>query len=142
MGTVASFIKLSRIYWPQKKDAEMVDTISAIETLPRIHWTIHASQAFLAILCLIGGLAITTIFPFVLRILSETGRDIGTSVSFYGADNLMKTAAITLGGFGLFLLASSKAGYRILTVIRQQRHTFQGLFVSFIMGCVALVALL
>ena len=142
VGTVASFIKLSRIYWPQKKDAEMVDTISAIETLPRIHWTIHASQAFLAILCLIGGLAITTIFPFVLRILSETGRDIGTSVSFYGADNLMKTAAITLGGFGLFLLASSKAGYRILTVIRQQRHTFQGLFVSFIMGCVALVALL
>ncbi len=142
VGTVASFIKLSRIYWPRKKDADVVDTVSAIDTLPSIHWTIHASQTFLAILCLIGGLAITTIFPFVLRMLSGTGRDIGTSVRFYGTDNLMKTLAITLGGFALFFLASSKPGYLILTIIRQRRHTFQGLFVSFVVGCVALVALL
>jgi formate hydrogenlyase subunit 3/multisubunit Na+/H+ antiporter MnhD subunit len=142
VGTVASFIKLSRIYWPRKKDTDVVDTVSAIDTIPRIHWTIHVSQAFLAILCVISGLAITTIFPFVLHMISGTGKDIGSSIQFYSAENLIKTLAITLGGLGLFILATSKPGNRILAVIRQQRHSFQGLFYSFVIGCVALVGLL
>jgi multicomponent Na+:H+ antiporter subunit D len=140
VGTVASFIKLSRIYWPRAKDAELVGTIVTSEPFPRIHWTVHASQSFLAILCLISGLAITTIFPFVLRILSGTGKDLEVSLSVYSMDNFSKTFAITLGGCLLFLLASSKPGYKILTILRQQRHTFQGLFVSFIVGCIVLIA--
>lgn len=142
VGTVASYIKLSRVYWPRTKEVKVVDTIAFPGTFPRIHWTIHVSQSFLAILCLIGGLAITTIFPFIQRVLSATGEDFETTAGLYSMDNLLMTLALTLAGGGLYLLASTKPGSSILTLLRQRRHTFQGLFVSFALGCMVLLALM
>jgi multicomponent Na+:H+ antiporter subunit D len=141
-GTVASYIKLSRIYWPRAKDAEAIDAMVASEPFHRIHWTIHASQSFLAIVCLIGGMAITTIFPLVVRAVGAPGEGLEPSVSLYSVDNLIQTLVITLGGGLLYLLASSKPGCRILYLLRRQRHTFQGLFVSFAVVCAVLSVLI
>ena len=149
VGTVASFIKLSRIYWPQRKPSaiqknvipnEMVASQDPAVPPRRIHWAIHLSQGFLGLLCIIGGVAAPDIHAFVMRLLSASGNYTEPSLILYSHENLMKTLITTVLGIALFFLATTKPGSAFLKAIRERPRNFQGLFVSFSLSVAALTA--
>ncbi|MCF7940732.1 MAG: hypothetical protein K9M84_03905 [Spirochaetia bacterium] len=134
IGTVASFIKLSRIFWPTPKgSAAVLDDVPAA-----IPWPIHLSQIFLGLLCVIGGLAAPALFAFVLRLISAGGADVAISLKFYSSGTMIKTLIITASGVLLFLGAITPKGSALLKRVRERRRDFEGLFVSFALGTAAL----
>ena len=137
IGTVASFIKLSRIFWPVPKGAASVPVLVSPSLSP-IPWSVKVSQLFLGSLCIIGGLAATEIFSFVLRLLDAHGTAVGTSLRFYSASTLIKTLIITVAAVLLVLAAATPQGSALLKRIREPRRDFAGLFVSFALGTAAL----
>ena len=152
IGTVASFIKLSRIFWPVSKksrstialhsvepaaEQQMITSVSVKEPQP-ITWTMKVSQLFLAVLCIAGGIQTPHLFPLVLRLIAGNGVEIQTSIQFFSADAFMKTAIITVFGALLFFLATTQKGSAVLRIVRERPRNFQGLFVSFSLGTAAL----
>ena len=157
VGTVASFIKMSRIFWPGGKgegaEALYAETLRAArpevsrtpEASPRPgtgRLSLTLSMGFLGLLCIAGGAAASRIFSFVHRLLAGTGGAADTapvSLAFFSTDNLLKTAYITAGGIALFFAATSRPGSKVLTRIRERPRSFQGLFVSFSLGLAVLI---
>jgi formate hydrogenlyase subunit 3/multisubunit Na+/H+ antiporter MnhD subunit len=144
IGTMASFIKLSRIYWPLPGNAAIEQPESRTGLPPREksenRWAIYASQSFLGILCIAGGIAAPAMFAFVMRLLAGTGSYMPYTLSLYSAQNLLKTLIIIVSGLLLFQLALTKPGSAVLKVVRERPRSFQGLFVSFALGTAALAA--
>ena len=140
VGTVASFIKLSRIYWPAGKtegenpEAAVTPPASG-EKISGIGFRLTA-QIFLAVLCIAGGVMATLILDSTGRLLS--GGQILKQPGLYSASTLTKTLLTTLCGAGLFLLVQLKSVSRILHIIRNRPRSFQGLFVSFSLATAAL----
>ncbi len=143
VGTVASFIKLSRIYWPASKYRESTKTPNTQQP-PKSLGLIErgSAQSILTLLCLAGGLAFPIILPIVGTLLSKGGQNIAAQPILYSTDNLLKTALTTIAGILLFFLATSKNGSRVLHIIRNRPIRFQGLFVSFSLGTAVLAAYL
>lgn len=137
IGTVASFIKLSRIFWPVPKGSAPVAEQGPGALVP-IPWTVQVPQVFLGLLCILGGLAAPEIFAFVLRLLDTEGGSVVTSPLFFSASTLIKTLIITAAGLLLFLAATTPQGSAVLRRIRERRRDFAGLFVSFALGTAAL----
>lgn len=156
VGTVASFIKLSRIFWPERKRGgkRSVPAAAASGTgravsasaparggLPgtgRLPLTL--SMGFLGLLCIAGGAAASRIFSFVYRLLGGAAGAAGAADPvFFSADNLLKTLYITAGGVVLFFAAVSGPGSKVLELVRERPRNFQGLFVSFSLGLAVLV---
>ncbi len=144
VGTVASFIKLSRIFWPvKKKKGSIGETMRSVlkpegqragcKRLP-----LSLSMIFLGGLCVAGGAAASPIFSFVTRMLSGSGGFRAVPVLFYTQENLLKTVYTTAGGILLFIIITSRAGSKFLTIVRERPRDFQGLFVSFSLGMAAL----
>lgn len=101
VGTVASFIKLSRIFWPGKKEggagllaavpgsaaaarsasgsaasAAAPEASRLRETSPRPgagRLPMTLSMGFLALMCILGGAAASRVFAFVYRLLDTAG---------------------------------------------------------------------
>ena len=149
VGTVASFIKLSKIYWPvaKKNRTTAMSNTQQIEIpgseLKNFGLRARLSaQSLLAVLCLAGGLAAPIILHTVGTLLSKKGVNIAIQPVLYSMDNLVKTALTTIAGILLFFLATSKIGSSILQLIRNRPRSFQGLFVSFSLGTAALAAFL
>lgn len=146
VGTVASFLKLSRIFWPAKKkkgstgETESSSPMQEFKPSVSKRLPLSVSMLFLGMLCVAGGVAAPEIFSFVNKMLSVSGSFKPVAVSFFTQDNLLKTAYITVGGIILFIGVTSKVGSTILTVIRERPRDFQGLFVSFSLG-MAMLAL-
>jgi multicomponent Na+:H+ antiporter subunit D len=144
VGTVASFIKLSRIFWPEKKGRISFGETMSPAQIPESQkpdyrrLPLSLSMIFLGGLCVAGGVAASSVFSFVNRMISATAGFQPVSVSFFTPDNLLKTVYITAGGVLLFIVVMSKAGSKFLTIIRERPRDFQGLFVSFSLGMAAL----
>lgn len=141
VGTVASFMKLSRIYWPVKNiglpkiatPAEGMD--KPMGFIPR-----SISQLLLAAMCIAGGFWTPAIFSTVGKMLS-----FGNSPSIqvplpYTGDNLTKTLFTVLGGIVLFLTIQNRGVAKVLKSIKDRPRSFHGLFVSFSLGTAALAA--
>jgi multicomponent Na+:H+ antiporter subunit D len=149
VGTVASFIKLSRIYWPTgkygKRQIELDDhrrTSSIPRSTPPGLAARLTAQSLLAVLCVVGGVAAHHILTIVGTLFSSSGATSATPPILYATGNLLKTGATTLGGVLLFFIAISKPGSTVLHTIRTRPRSFQGLFVSFSLGTAVLAAYL
>jgi len=137
IATVASFVKLSRIYWP-KKDAGSTDETAAGSgrTTPAI-WI---PQIFLAALCVAGGVAVRPVYTLVFRIFSRNSGIALRIPEFYSSGNLGKALLVTAAGVLLFLLATTARGSLVMARIRNRPRSFQGLFTSFALGTAAMAA--
>jgi multicomponent Na+:H+ antiporter subunit D len=129
VGTVASFIKLSRIFWPQK-------TLQGKEEpkekpFPK---AIHLSLVLLALCCIAGGIFAPEAYSLTLQALGGKAK----SFAFYSTGNLLKTLYTTLGGLALFLVVSTKAGKKTLALLRSLPHSFQDHFFGFAVAALAL----
>ncbi|NCB25787.1 MAG: hypothetical protein EOM62_09990 [Bacteroidia bacterium] len=143
VGTVASFIKLSRIYWPVSKHSEATKAPNTQQPLKSLGLIGRGSaQSILTLLCLAGGITFPIILPIAGTLLSKGGQNIAIQPILYSYDNLLKTALTTIAGILLFFLATSKNGTRVLHLIRNRPLRFQGLFVSFSLGTAVLAAYL
>jgi formate hydrogenlyase subunit 3/multisubunit Na+/H+ antiporter MnhD subunit len=142
IGTMASFIKLSRIFWPAKPDAH--DKVGIMKDLPpgfkpgyRITSPVIVAQVFLAILCIATGLYAPAFSAFASTLISGVPSS-PLPGTLYDLAAWKNTATVILGGLALFLLASTRPGKRIAEAIRNRPRGFHGLFVSFALGLAAL----
>jgi len=149
VGTVASFIKLSRIFWPTanrgRPRIEMGDSLasgSIPQSKSQGFVARLTAQSLLAVLCVAGGLAAHHILTIVGTLFSSGGTNSAVLPVLYSSENLLKTGATTLGGILLFFIATSKPGSKVLHAIRNRPRSFQGLFVSFSLGTAVLAAFL
>ncbi|MBN2656391.1 MAG: hypothetical protein JXR86_04965 [Spirochaetales bacterium] len=134
-GTAASFIKLSRIYWPGKDEAyrDLPDRKGALAVLPA-----SVSILFLSLLCIAGGIFTPLIFRTVTALLSGSPLSMGEGFSFFSAGNLMKSLYTAGAGIFVFLLATGRRGGALLTKVRERPRSFQGLFVSYALAAAAM----
>lgn len=130
VGTVASFIKLSRIFWPKRKQ-ETTLVRQGCSTFPK---SLHLSLLLLSLLCLAGGIFAPSIYGFVLRLLGAKPK----AFSFYAQANIVKMLVTCLGGLLVFSLISTKAGSRLLSGIRNFPHAFSDHFFGFAVAAATL----
>ncbi|MCD6398255.1 MAG: hypothetical protein J7L71_12030 [Spirochaetaceae bacterium] len=133
IGTTASFIKLSRIYWPQKSINQSSPKTGTIPD--KVSGSVQISQIFLAIMCIASGIFASRISLIVKKLLStgiiDTNR---VPPNLFSIQNLEKTAITFTAGIVLFLIVSTGPGKKILSLIRNRPRNFQGLFLSFSLG--------
>lgn len=137
IGTVASFIKLSRIFWPSGKKETEQPTIAGASHRFRL-----LAQIIFAILCIAGGLGARYIVAYVGSLLSPAGMEVSIVVPLFTTDILLKTLWTVLGGVALFMIAISRPGTKILHLILVRPREFHGLFVSFSVGTALLARFL
>jgi multicomponent Na+:H+ antiporter subunit D len=147
IGTMASFIKLSRIFWPTQPDihgemaAQGEEGLEASSTAfkpgYRISWPVLTAQGFLAALCVTTGLFAPAFSAFARTLISGVPSTPLPAV-LYDLEAWKNTAIVILGGLTLFLLATTSPGKRVAEVIRNRPRGFHGLFVSFALGLAAL----
>ena len=137
LGTVASFIKLSRIYLPDKTQEPDSAVSGEIISDRRIKKSAQISQLFLAALCISSGIAAIPMSQLVMVLL---GAEDETSLppSLFSIENYTKTVFIVIGGFLLYLLISTENGKKVLHIIRNRPKRFQGNFVALSLGMVFL----
>jgi formate hydrogenlyase subunit 3/multisubunit Na+/H+ antiporter MnhD subunit len=139
IGTMASFIKLSRIFWPDKNNTDSKGPLVQMSSLKRIPRPVQIAQILLALLCLGSGLAAAKISFFVIKILGQ-----GASVQqnlpaeLYSFENIKKTLLIIFCGIILYLGISTNPGKIMLHFIKTRPREFQGLFVALSLGTLAL----
>jgi multicomponent Na+:H+ antiporter subunit D len=138
VGTVASFIKLSRIFLPSKNTIEKVDR----NLRPTFPFTIHLALVILATLCLITGLFAQQVIQCIGSVLPGKEQIIFENTFFYTAENLTKTFWTVASGIVLFFLAISKPGKRVLSVLKQLKGGFSDLFLGFAVALSALMGYL
>ncbi len=126
-GTVASFIKLSRIFLPSKQPM----VLPLVKERKRFPVSSHLAFILLALSCLAVGLFSEQTILFITRLISpEEAQTYGSSF-FFTQDNLIKTAYTVLAGIGLFSLAVSKPGRYVLHFLETRRGGFTDLFFGF-----------
>ena len=138
VGTVASFIKLSRIYLPGK--ARTSEHAPACRRrVKRVRLTSRwIAQISLAILCIAGGLWTPRIMSFVSRLLHPDFQGSLVMESLYARDNLLKTLWTTIGGILVYLSIQTSFFSKVLHIIQTRPRNFKGLFVSFSLGTAGL----
>lgn len=133
-GTVASFIKLSRVFLPTKGSVDLVDA----DLRPKFPISIHLALVLLALACLLTGLYAKQIIRFISLLLSENQGLLIPDGFFYTASNLSKTLYTVLAGSLLFFLTTRKAGKRLLALLKKSRGGFSDLFFGFAVALAAL----
>ncbi len=142
IGTVASFIKLSRIFVPSPANSA-APTREPAGIAVRFLPALQLAEAFLAILCIAGGVAAPLIFRWVMQLLAVPGTEpLPYTLQLYSGSSMLKTVITLLSGTVLFLLATSRKGGDLLSYIRSRPRSFQGLFVAFALGTALLVVYL
>ena len=129
VGTAASFIKLSRIYWPAKTPA------AAPQGTP-VPAACRVSQAALAVLCLAGGIAALPIHSMTTLLLS--GAVPAVSIQWYTPASLLKALLAAVLGAGLYGLTTTSAVSRVLKTLREQPGDFRNIYISFSLGTAVL----
>lgn len=137
--TVASFLKLSMIFLPARQNTEQGDGAHAIPELHgefRIRASMKAAMLALAGLCVATGLSAG-------RLVSFAGRLLGTekgSGPLYGMPDLAKTGITLALGCAVFVLAISRPGKRLASLVRGRPRSFAGLVLAFVSGLAAIGA--
>jgi multicomponent Na+:H+ antiporter subunit D len=141
IGTVASFIKLSRIFLPRGKKNNELSVPG--EAPSRVLPAMKIAELFLAFICLAAGLLSSQISLLAGRLLNPSGVNAVVKAippDLYSQSNLLKTAVTVIVGFILFLLCSTKQGKTVMRMIRERPRSYHGLFVSFALGLAAMAA--
>ncbi|MDC7229552.1 MAG: proton-conducting transporter membrane subunit [Sphaerochaetaceae bacterium] len=136
-GTIASFIKLSRIFLPSKQP--LMSAVS--KEKKRFSVSTHLSFILLALSCLAVGLLSEQMILFITKLISpEEAQTYGSSF-FFTQDNLIKTALTVLAGIVLFSFAVIKPGRHVLHFLEKRRGGFTDLFLGFsvALGALALI---
>jgi len=127
IGTIASFIKLSRIFLPSK---EMKKPIKELPTA-KFPISIHLSLIILASLALLTGIFAKEILKLLENIFISTNlKSIKYSI-FFSKSNILKTLYTGLVGIFLFIIATSKYGSKILHKLRSLKADFTDQYVAF-----------
>ena len=130
VGTIASMIKLSMIFFPAVRGAEVKATAFRVE-LP-----MAASMAFLALLCIATGI-------FAPEVVAAADSLMGSSAAYgsvFSVAKLVKTALSIPIGAAVFLAAVSPIGKRAASLIRGRSRSFGGLLVGFAAALVVFAA--
>lgn len=138
VGTVASFIKLSRIYWRGTKVAAQASL--STETTP--YWPRLVAEVLLSLLCIAGGVASHLIIPVVSDLLAPANVIAIANANLFSTDSLVKTAWTVASGTLLFFAATSRPGSVVLRIVRERPRDFHGLFISFALGTAVLAGYL
>lgn len=133
VGTVASFIKLGRIFFlPSPAAAPLPGT--------RLGFLRLLAPAALALLCLAGGLAGPWLLGFAATLLNP-GSDPGLTVkTLYSVKTLLATGATTLSGIAIFLFITSKPGKRLTGLLGDRHVPFETVFVGMAAAMLILAA--
>ncbi len=134
-GTVASFIKIGRIFLPQKdKKAVLVP-----EEEKKQNFTgVHISYLLLALACIATGIFSAKLLPFVVNLLGVyTSTNFG-SAFFFSSSNLIKSAITVGAGILVFIIAILKPGQWVLHHIARFEGSFVDLFLGFALAIGAL----
>ena len=133
-GTVASFIKLSRIFLPGKNQTDMQED----DVQAKFPLTIHLALCILALLCLGTGLFAEQVIQFISSLLPGM-QNVNVETSFfYKSDTVWKTFWTVAGGIALFASSITKGGKKILTLLKHCRGGFTDLFLGFAVALSAL----
>ncbi|NCC63962.1 MAG: hypothetical protein EOM15_04830 [Spirochaetia bacterium] len=134
VGTLASFIKLSRIYLPAKPTGQE-------ETKP-FPKSIHIALSVLALFCIAGGVFAPQVFNFIKELLASHPEQEQLSFKFFTSSNLLKVLYTSLGGIVLFILAVSKTGTKLLSLLKNLPRSFSDAFFGFAVSIAILVYVL
>ncbi len=150
--TVASFVKLSRIFLPVGKGAPAVSPEAAPQDEGfRVRPQMLASMAILAALCAATGafaprilracaeLMVASALPLIGGSGAETGK---AAAHLFDLWTLLKAAASVALGFALFFAAASPAGKRAAAALRALPRSFSGLVFAFCSALAFLAAYL
>lgn len=127
VGTVASFLKLSRIFLPAKEKQDILPA----SLRPRFPLSLHVGQLILAVLCVLTGVFASESFSFISSVLSHHSAQAYDVQFFFKPDTLTKTFSTTGAGIVLFLFVLSKPGAWILHLLGRYKASFSDLFFGF-----------
>ncbi|MDC7238667.1 MAG: proton-conducting transporter membrane subunit [Sphaerochaetaceae bacterium] len=127
VGTVASFIKLSRIFLPNKQIKEQTKEFSK-EKFP---FSIHLSLIILALLALLTGIFSQNIFELLENMFISTSKRPINKTIFFSQANIIKTLYTVLGGVLLFVIATSKVGSKVLHKLKGIKTDFTDQYFHF-----------
>jgi multicomponent Na+:H+ antiporter subunit D len=120
VGTVASFIKLSRIFLPNKQIKNQTKEFSK-EKFP---FSIHLSLIILALLALLTGIFSQNIFEILENMFISTSQSPIKKTIFFSQSSILKTLYTVLGGVLLFVIATSKPGSKVLHKLKVIKTDF------------------
>jgi formate hydrogenlyase subunit 3/multisubunit Na+/H+ antiporter MnhD subunit len=144
IGTVASFIKLSRIFRPAPARPEAggpkhgrSGPTSGESNPPDPHlsrpgFLIHVPTVFLAALCVATGVFAPYIAPVIHRLVGAAGTL--TMPPAYTAGKLGQTAIMVALGVGLYFLVTAKPGKRASAWIRRRSPELRTVLIMFFLG--------
>lgn len=137
IGTVASFIKLSRIFLPARGEASAPASERGSNGRPGL--LIHAPVLVLSTLCIVTGVLPTRLATLLSHLtggLSAAGIG-GTEIAlpvFYSAGKLLNTALVTVAGSALYLLLRSHAAKNVLSRLRALKPDLRSVLLMFFFG--------
>lgn len=133
VGTVASFIKLSRIFFGGATNDNLPIRIRHRHL--RSRWI---AQSILALLCILTGVFAAKVVPYTAKILFPQAT-LEMSITYgFSADMIIKTGSTVALGVLVYLAMHLKVVKLLLNLIRTRYRDFTGLFVSFSLGTAAL----
>ena len=135
VGTVASFLKLSRVFLPAKEKQEIL----ASRLRPRFPRTLHAGLLMLALMCILTGIFAPEVFAFITELLSAQPVNGFDAHYFFKQETLAKTFYTTLAGIALFLFILSKPGAWIFHQLGRYKARFSDLFFGFALALALLL---
>lgn len=122
IGTIASMIKLSRIFFGRTSGG-------APPGAYRVKAPMAGSMVFLALLCVAGGIAARPLGAFAARLLGAESNPVPAGI--FSLAYLGNAALYGVAGAGLFLAASSRWGKELTHRIRSRPRSFTGLVAAF-----------
>lgn len=151
IGTLASFIKLSTIFWPAAPAAALgrepracaepdpsLTGPSTPQAKPyRMNASVGLAQAILALACVATGLAAPAFYAAAVRYIGPPGA-CASVPALYGQAELQKTLIVIAGGVALYLATRTKPGKAVAKAIRERPRGFHGLFAAFCLGLAGL----
>ena len=146
-GTVASFLKLSGIFWARKPAGPPAGTEPASGGKLQVPRGMLVPMSLLAFLCLLTGLLSGVVGPALSRVaLGYRGAQVFPtgegSFSLYSLPHLAELAGTLAVGIGIYFLATkTRAGERFLARVRNLRTGLNTALALLVLGLVALVLL-
>lgn len=127
VGTVASFVKMSRIVAPIKTEVPLRSP----------GFLIHVPVVLLAVLCVFSGIAYRPIAGFTSSLL---GGSIQTVPRAFTGPKLLNTALVAVLGTGLYFAAMSAAGKRVAAMVQRVAPELRTVLLFFLAGFVLFAA--
>jgi len=144
IGTVASFIKLSQIFW-NTHDNEQSTIIDKNDTCSKQNIYISIALVSGTLFCLLSGIGgnwfYKTVYGFVNSLMHDVSY-LAIPESIYSRLTLLKTLIIVISGCILFVLLQCKPVKLLLEAIGMRKRSFSGLFFAFFIAFIVFFAYL